>query len=28
MAFAFLALDNYDSPRQLTNTRVTNKFID
>jgi hypothetical protein len=28
MAFAFLAHDNYDSPRQLNNTRVTNKFID
>ena len=28
MAFAFLARDNYDLPRQLNNTRVTNKFID
>src|SRR5215470_15122211 len=28
MAFAFLARDNYDLPRQLQNTRVTNKFID
>jgi hypothetical protein len=28
MAFAFLAHDNYDSPRQLKITRVTNKFID
>jgi len=28
MAFAFLAHDHYDSPRQLKITRVTNKFID
>jgi len=28
MAFAFLARDNYDLPRQFKNTRVTNKFID
>src|SRR5262245_16644523 len=27
MAFAFLAHDNYDSPRQPTITRVTNTFI-
>jgi hypothetical protein len=27
MAFAFLAHDNYDSPRQHKITRVTNKFI-
>jgi hypothetical protein len=28
MAFAFLARDNYDLPRQPKITRVTNKFID
>jgi len=28
MAFAFLAHDNYDSPRQLKITRVMDKFID
>jgi hypothetical protein len=28
MAFAFLAHDNYDSPRQLKITQVIDKFID